>query len=135
MDRQSEQILCAEVFCGKAHDGTIFKKSLHIAPGILVLLDSGYRGVQKVHANSLIPIRHKEDIARLSEEEQLNRKKRNKAISSPRMKIEHVIGRIKRFKIISEKYRNRRKRFALRLNLLCGIVNYENPTKLFRFGS
>lgn len=120
------------MFCGKAHDGTIFKHSLHIAPGILALLDSGYRGVEKVHAMSLIPIRHKEDIAKLSKEEQMQRKKKNKAISSPRMKVEHIIGRIKRFKIVSEKYRNRRKRFALRLNLICGIVNYENPIKLMK---
>ena len=88
--------------------------------------------MQKVHARSLIPIRHKEDIADLSKEEQMQRKKKNKAISSPRMKVEHVIGRIKRFKIVSEKYRNRRKRFALRLNLICGIVNYENPIKLMK---
>ena len=118
------------MFCGKAHDGTIFKELLHIRPNIVALLDSGYRGVQKVHTNSLIPIRHKEDIRKLSEEEQQQRTKKNKAISSPRMKIEHIIGRVKRFKIVSERYRNRRKRFALRLNLICGIVNYEQRAKL-----
>ncbi|MDR0303498.1 MAG: IS5/IS1182 family transposase, partial [Chitinispirillales bacterium] len=30
------------------------------------------------------------------------------------------------FKVISEKYRNRRKRFKLRFNLIAGICNYEN---------
>ncbi|MDR0303514.1 MAG: IS5/IS1182 family transposase, partial [Chitinispirillales bacterium] len=29
-------------------------------------------------------------------------------------------------KVISEKYRNRRKRFKLRFNLIAGICNYEN---------
>ncbi|MCL2853878.1 MAG: IS5/IS1182 family transposase, partial [Defluviitaleaceae bacterium] len=30
-----------------------------------------------------------------------------------------------RFKILAERYRNRRKRFGLRLNLLAGICNFE----------
>jgi len=34
-----------------------------------------------------------------------------------------MIGRIKRFRIISGKYRNRRKRFALRINLIAAITN------------
>ena len=94
-------------------------------PAILVLCDSGYRGIQKVHANTQYPIRHKVDIAKLSEQQQSERKAENKRISSIRMKIEHIIGHIKRFKIVAEQYRNRRKRLLLRFNLICGIVNYE----------
>jgi len=40
-------------------------------------------------------------------------------------KDENVIGMIKRFKIIADKYRNRRKRFGLRFNLIAGIYNHE----------
>jgi len=119
-DKFSERIICTNVFNGKAHDGTIFKKTLRLDPTILALLDSGYRGVQKVHANVLYPLRHKEDIAKMPEEE---RKTYNKIIASLRMKIEHIIGCIKRYKILSEKYRNRRKRFGLRLNLIAGFYN------------
>jgi hypothetical protein len=36
---------------------------------------------------------------------------------------ENVIGALKRFKIISDRYRNRRKRFALRFNLIAAIYN------------
>jgi len=125
IDRKTETIISTEMFNGKAHDGTIFKKTTHLNPDIQAYFDSGYRGVQKVHANSLIPIRHKEDIAKLSDEQKAVRKAENKAISSVRMKIEHVIGRIKIFKIVSERYRNRLKRLLLRFNLICGIVNYE----------
>ena len=125
IDRKSELIICTELFNGKAHDGTIFKKTTPVNPAILVLGDSGYRGIQKVHANTQLPIRHKEDIAKLSEEQQAARKSTNKKISSVRMKIEHVIGRVKTFKIVAEKYRNRRKRLLLRFNLICGIVNFE----------
>ncbi len=40
---------------------------------------------------------------------------------------ENVIGILKRFKIIADKYRNRRKRFSLRFNLISGIYNFELP--------
>jgi hypothetical protein len=125
IDRKTERIICTELFKGKAHDGTIFKTTTPVNPAILVLGDSGYRGIQKVHANTLLPIRHKEDIAKLSEEQKATRKANNKQISSQRMKIEHVIGRVKTFKIVAERYRNRRKRLLLRFNLICGFVNFD----------
>ena len=52
-------------------------------------------------------------------------KKNNREISSESVLNENEIGMIKRFKIINDKYRNRRKRFGLRFNLICGIYNYE----------
>ena len=35
------------------------------------------------------------------------------------------VGFVKHFKIVSEKYRGRRRRFGLRFNLVAGICNYE----------
>ncbi|MEE1282391.1 MAG: IS5/IS1182 family transposase, partial [Acutalibacteraceae bacterium] len=32
---------------------------------------------------------------------------------------------IKRFKILSSRYRNKRRRFALRVSLICGIYNFQ----------
>jgi hypothetical protein len=52
-------------------------------------------------------------------------KRQNRLISSQRVLNEHVIGKIKRFKIVADKYRNRRKRFGLRFNLIAGIYNSE----------
>jgi len=46
-------------------------------------------------------------------------------LASDRVKNENAIGFIKRFKIIADKYRNRRKRFGLRFNLIAGICNHE----------
>ena len=126
IDRKTELIISTELFNGKAHDLTIFKRTTKVHPSILVIGDSGYRGMKKIHTNSLLPIRHKADINKLSEDQKANRKASNKAIASVRMKIEHVIGRVKRFKIVSERYRNQIKRFLLRFNLICGIVNFHN---------
>jgi hypothetical protein len=36
---------------------------------------------------------------------------------------EHMIGCVKGFRIVSDKYRNRRKRFCLRFNLIAALYN------------
>lgn len=41
------------------------------------------------------------------------------------MVVEHVNRRLKIWRILAERYRNRRKRFGLRFNLLAGLYNYE----------
>jgi hypothetical protein len=52
-------------------------------------------------------------------------RKMNTQLAKDRVLNENVIGRLKRFKVIAERYRNRRKRFALRFNLIAGVYNYE----------
>lgn len=52
-------------------------------------------------------------------------KKENKELSSKRTKVENIIGDIKLFKIHSERYRSRGKRFCLRFNLTSGLTNYQ----------
>lgn len=52
-------------------------------------------------------------------------KKHNNTLASLRVLNENVIGLVKRFKIIADKYRNRRKRFGLRFNLIAGLHNFE----------
>jgi Transposase DDE domain len=51
-------------------------------------------------------------------------KERNRAISSERGACENVIAMLKRFKIIADRYRNRR-RFGLRFFLIAAIYNME----------
>jgi len=57
----------------------------------------------------------------LSKEDKLENKKK----SSKRIPIEHINAKIKTFKILSQKYRNRRKRFGLRFNLICAFINWD----------
>lgn len=52
-------------------------------------------------------------------------KRVNKALSHIRIRIEHVNRRLKRFRIFSCRYRNKRKRHGLRMSLLCGVYNFE----------
>ena len=106
---------------GKKHDFRLFKESRPlISKDVLIQGDTGYQGIQKVHQNSNTPYKRKRNTE-ISKEE----KRYNHSLSSKRIFVEHVIGRLKRFKVISERYRNRRKRFGLRFNLIAGIYNWE----------
>jgi hypothetical protein len=49
----------------------------------------------------------------------------NRRLAQIRVKVEHVNRKLKIFRILSERYRNRRKRFGLRFNLISGLLNYE----------
>lgn len=84
------------------------------------MVDTGYIGLQKIHANTNIPKKKSKKMPLTTSDKQ-----KNSALASERVLNEHVIGKVKRFKIIADKYRNRRKRFGLRFNLISGIYNYE----------
>ena len=73
-----------------------------------------------MHANAELPKKRSKKNPLTKED-----KKKNRELSSQRVVNENVIGSLKRFKIIADKYRNRRKRFGLRFNLIAGIYNWE----------
>lgn len=52
-------------------------------------------------------------------------KEYNRELAKERICIEHINRRLKIFCIFSERYRNRRKRYGLRCNLIASIYNYE----------
>ena len=117
MNKKSRKIVCTAFCNGKRHDFRLFKESkTHIHPDVNVLTDIGYQGIQKIHAKSKLP--KKKPLAKED-------KKNNRQLASERVLNENVIGVLKRFKIIEDRYRNRRKRFALRFNLIAGIYNFE----------
>ena len=49
----------------------------------------------------------------------------NRSLARLRIVVEHVNRRLKIFRILAERYRNRRKRFGLRFNLISAILNFE----------
>ena len=125
VDLESKKILCAAHSKGKEHDFQLFKKSkTHLQESVICLGDKGYQGIQKIHQASLIPYK-KSKKKKLS----FQQKKFNKELASIRIVIEHIYRCLKIFKIISERYRNRRSRFSLRFNLIAGIYNYELSLK------
>jgi IS5 family transposase len=113
-----------EVICtarGPVHDFTLYKRS-RVEPheSLEVLADSGYQGLDKLHAKSRTP-RKKPRKGQLTDEQ----KRSNRELASRRVVVEHVIRDLKIFRILAERYRNRRQRFSLRFNLIAGLYNYE----------
>jgi len=103
------------------HDFKLFKESKLPIPQMLkVCVDTGYLGISNYHENSEMP-KKKTKLNPLSKEDKLENKKK----SSKRIPVEHINAKIKAFKIVAHKYRNRRKRFALRFNLICALVNFD----------
>ncbi len=76
--------------------------------------------MQNVHKNTLLPIKK-------SKNNPLNpdKKEYNSFLSKVRIVIEHVFARLKRFKILVYRYRNKIRRFGLRFNLISEIYNFE----------
>lgn len=103
------------------HDFALFKETGgEIAGNIHLLGDSGYQGLHKEHENSRTP--HKKPKGQPLREEQ---KRKNRELARLRIVVENVIRHLKIFRIVAERYRNRRRRFALRFNLIAGLYNYE----------
>lgn len=49
----------------------------------------------------------------------------NRELARQRIFVEHVIRKVKIFRILSERYRNRRKRFGLRFNMIASLHHLE----------
>jgi IS5 family transposase len=106
---------------GRIHDFQLFRKSrVRLHPEVPLMADLGYKGIQRLHAASEVPYRRCKDKPLAPEQKAYNRR-----LSSERVEVEHVIRKLKVFRILAERYRNRRKRFGLRVHLIAGIVNYE----------
>ena len=118
----SKKVIVVFTDCGKTHDFKIWKKSIgvRVVKHIKIQADSGYQGIQDLHRNSEIP-KKKSKKKPLSKKDRAN----NRRIGSERVIVEHVNRWIKRLRIIAERYRNRRKRFNLRISLFCGLYNFE----------
>jgi hypothetical protein len=121
VDKKTRKVICAAFCNGKTHYFKLYKDArIYVIARIKIGADSGFQGIAKIHLNSYTP-RKKSKNKPLSPED----KEYNRTLSSERAGNENAIGFIKRFKIVSERYRNRRKRFWLRFSLLSGICNYE----------
>lgn len=125
MDQKTKEIIATAFGSGSTHDFHLFKESHSvISAHICTLADAGYLGINNLHENSQIPAK-KSKLHPLTKEQQSY----NHKLSSERIFVENVIRRLKIFRILSERYRNRRKRFGLRFNLIAAIYNLELATK------
>lgn len=121
VDVNTKEIISLFQAKGSEHDFTMFKASFGaISEQHLLLADSGYQGLYDYHAHSRIPYKKSKHHPLTCEQKKFNRE-----LSRERIVIENINARIKTFKIMSERYRNRRRRHFLRMNLICAALNLE----------
>ena len=109
---------------GHVHDFELFKRSegADLPDGVEEIGDSGYQGLGKLHKNSETPVK-KPRGGKLSEEQKAS----NRLLSKKRICIEHVNAWVKRFRILKDRYRNRRCNFWKPMFLACVVFNWNQP--------
>ena len=110
VDTQSLKVICT-AHGRKEHDFQLFKRSrVKLLSPIELLADKGYQGIKKIHNLSYTPFKKSQKKPLTSMEKQYNRE-----LAKQRIYVEHVIGAIKIFRILSQSYRNhcRRERITL----------------------
>jgi hypothetical protein len=120
-NQKTAEIVATAFSHGSKHDFQLFKDDeLRIAEHIQILADAGYQGLAGLHENCQTPFK-KSKYHPLTKKE----KQKNRTLARKRVLIEHIFRKLKVFRILSERYRNRRARFALRFNLIAAIYNRE----------
>ena len=103
---------------GSHHDLSLRRAGPSLAKRVHLYGDSGYQGYDKDHRSFDFPYK-KPKGRELNEEE----KEYNRGLGSFRVRVEHRIGRTKRFKILSERHRNPRPKHNTKTSIVAGIVN------------
>ncbi len=120
-DQKTTKIVATAFTFGSKHDFQLFKDAgSKIAKHIRILADAGYQGLAELHENCQTPFKKSKHPPLTKRQKQ-----RNRSLARKRILIEHIFRKLKVFRILSERYRNRRKRFALRFNLIAAIYNLE----------
>jgi len=107
---------------GRRHDYDIYKKNYPKTPKrVLNVVDLGYLGVENDFPERLssIPNRKKRNLD-LSQEEMES----NINHSKKRIKIEHAICRLKKYRIFADIFRNKLRKYNQVSDIVSGLVNY-----------
>ncbi|WP_369713105.1 transposase family protein [Leptotrichia sp. HSP-342] len=109
-DKKDLGILNVSFSHGSVHDFKLFCKSrVQFLKDVLLIVDKGYIGINKIHSNSLI-LKKSTKRNKLTKED----RKYNSTISKQRIYMEHVNRHIKKFRIVSKRYRKKRRKFSMR---------------------
>ncbi len=108
---------------GRKHDYDVYKKNHPVTPKQVVnVIDLGYVGVETDFPEQLLsalPCKRKRKCE-LSQEE----KEYNRIHSKKRIIAEHTICRLKKYRIMSDIFRNKLRKYDMVLDIVAGLVNY-----------
>ncbi|WP_019012566.1 transposase family protein [Deinococcus aquatilis] len=104
---------------GAVHDLKLFRQSGVRLPNDTALIgDAGYQGLWRSHGHAITT--HKATRASPLSAEQRHD---NRVLAHARQGTLHAIRRMKIFRILKGVYRHRRRRFALRVQLIAALCN------------
>jgi len=112
---------------GKRHDYGMFKEefpppSVVFPRGMALWMDLGFTGFEKDYPGTLVMMPKKKPKGK---ELTADANAWNRVVSGFRVLVEHAIGGVKRFGIVSDKFRNRKDEFDDKVMLVsCGLWNY-----------
>lgn len=106
---------------GSVHDYHLHKQEPPLHPKSRTFVDSGYQGLDKVHRETEWPYKATKKRPLDTEEKSYNR-----ALSRIRVKVENIIATLKTFRILSDRYRNKRRRYNIKFKIIAGIMNLKN---------
>lgn len=122
-DENKRILLVSPTKPGRRHDKNCMDRILfseHVPKHVALWGDSGFQGMHHKHPNTLVSKRGRYDRP-LSDED----KKENHTISSFRIVIEHVIGGMKRYRVMTDTLRNKIGLFDDRVAVVtAGLWNY-----------
>lgn len=104
-DEKKKMLSLSPAKSGRRHDKRIADKASllqHVPPEAGVWADSGFQGIQHRHPNTLVPKRGSKNHPLTNDE-----KEENRIISSFRIVVEHAIGGAKRYRALSDAFRNK----------------------------
>jgi len=115
---------------GRKHDYALYKwRHPRLPDKVRLGLDLGYDGIQNDYPelNASVPYKRRSPgrgkrgvKAKPLTPEQ---KEFNEAHSKERVVVEHTISRLKKFRIMTHKFRNRLKHYDVMTDIVCGLVN------------
>lgn len=120
-DEKKRILFLSPTKSGRRHDKRIVDKSiLKIPDNVGKWADTGFQGLDKLYENTVMPKKGTKKNP-LSKEDKEN----NKIISSFRVVVEHAIGGIKRFRVLTDTLRNKIGLFDDMVMEVCsGLWNY-----------
>jgi DDE superfamily endonuclease/Helix-turn-helix of DDE superfamily endonuclease len=107
---------------GRKHDYNIYKNHHPVTPKQVVnVIDLGYLGVEKDFPEQLSALPCKRKRSQTLSQEEMDY---NKLHSKKRIVVEHTICRLKKYRIMSDVFRNKLRKHNKVSDIVAGLVNY-----------
>jgi hypothetical protein len=116
---------------GRKHDYKLFKESnlrKIIPKRTKIYLDSGYQGIQKdfPNLNSIIPSKRTRKHQEITRSEKIQNKKQRRI----RVKVEHTLSQLKKYRVLSDVYRHSLQNYDSVFGFIANIVNFRMLQRL-----